>query len=138
FAGDAVLAVWPAAEDAGLRPAARQAAQAALEVQRDLNNLELAPGVRLSLRICLGAGDLSTALVGGKQGFWQLVGWGPPLDQIREARELAAVGKVHPSTDARAHLHAGAEGEPLPGVGAPPRRPAAGPPAPRHSPGPPA
>src|SRR5437763_1087777 len=130
FAGDAVLAVWPAAEDAGLRSAARQAAQAALEVQRDLNNLELAPGVRLSLRICLGAGDLSTALVGGKQGFWQLVAWGPPLEQIREAGKLAEVGKVYLSEEARAHLDARAEVDPLPGGGAFVRRLAFVPPSP--------
>ncbi len=103
FAGDAVLAIWPATRT-GLADAIRQATHAALEIQRDLNNLELAKGVRLSLRICIGAGELHTALVGGVQQFWQLIAYGPPLDQIREAGDLAQIGKVFLSREANEHL----------------------------------
>ncbi len=122
FAGDAVLAIWPAPAGDDLGPAVRQATQAALEIQRDLNNLELAPGVRLSLRICIGAGELATALVGGRQGFWQLIAYGPPLDQIRDAGDTIRIGGVYLSPEAAALLGPGAEVERVPGGGAFARR----------------
>ncbi|MBA4192186.1 MAG: hypothetical protein C0467_29775 [Planctomycetaceae bacterium] len=104
FAGDAVVAVWPMTDDGSLTPAVRQATQVSLELQQSLNNLELAPGVRLAMRICIGVGELSTALVGGRQGFWQLVASGEPLDQIRDAGSLARIGEVIISREVHALL----------------------------------
>lgn len=122
FAGDAVMAVWPADDSEGLGLSVQQATQAAIEVQEILNNMELAEGIRLSLRICIGAGELSTALVGGSQGFWQLVAYGPPMDQIRAAGDSVRIGDVYLSQAAREHLDAGASFEPLPDGGAVVRR----------------
>ncbi|HEY1067179.1 MAG TPA: adenylate/guanylate cyclase domain-containing protein, partial [Pirellulales bacterium] len=108
FAGDAVMAVWHAEDESAIKAAVRQAAQAAIEIQRDLNNMELAAGVRLSLRICLGAGELSMALVGGRQGFHQLIAYGPPLDQIRAAGDALRIGEVYLSREAKNYLGGGA------------------------------
>jgi predicted ATPase/class 3 adenylate cyclase len=117
FAGDAVLAIWPADGAEGFAAPVRQATQAALEVQRKLNNLELTNGITLSLRICIGAGELHTAIVGGRQEFWQLVAYGTPLQQIRSASDVARVGEVYLSREACEHL-AGATIDPQPGGGA--------------------
>jgi class 3 adenylate cyclase/tetratricopeptide (TPR) repeat protein len=130
FAGDAVMAVWPADDSEGLGPPVQQATQSAIEIQEILNNMELAEGIRLSLRICIGAGELSTALVGGTQGYWQLVAYGPPMDQIRAAGDSVRIGEVYLSHAARRHLGAGASLEPLPDGGAVVRRLGAIPPRP--------
>ena len=130
FAGDAVMAVWPAEQSGGLGPSVEQATQAAIEIQQILNNMELAEGIRLSLRICIGAGELSTALVGGSQGFWQLVAYGPPMDQIRAAGDAIRIGEVYLSREACEHLGTGASLEPLPDGAAFVRRLGAVPPRP--------
>src|ERR671937_567337 len=70
FAGDALLACWPAGDDpaAGLRVAARRAARCALAMNTTLQRYAKAEGLRLRLRIGVGAGDVALLDVGGVYG----------------------------------------------------------------------
>src|SRR5919201_2340349 len=70
FAGDALLACWPAGDDpaAGLRVAARRAARCALAMHTTLQRYAQAEGLRLRLRIGVGAGDVALLDVGGVYG----------------------------------------------------------------------
>ncbi|MCH7790262.1 MAG: AMP-binding protein, partial [Acidobacteria bacterium] len=64
FAGDALLAIWDA-RDEDLETATRRALQCGAEVKEKLNDRQVLDGVRLSLKIYIGAGDTMVAHVGG-------------------------------------------------------------------------
>jgi class 3 adenylate cyclase/tetratricopeptide (TPR) repeat protein len=114
FAGDAILGVWPATEE-DLGTAVVRATQASMDVQKLLHEYEVVPGVKLSLRMSIGAGEVLVAPVGGVDDFWQLVVVGSPLDQLRHADKLARVGEVALSAEAWALAGERIEGERLPG-----------------------
>ncbi len=67
FAGDALLALWPASAES-LQGAVQRAAQCGLAAQATLHAYEVAAGVRLSLRIGIAAGEVQVLLVGGVAG----------------------------------------------------------------------
>ena len=113
FAGDALLACWPAT-DAPLVTAARHAAQCALAVQAKLDNYEVAEGLRLSLRVGIGAGDVMAASVGGLGGRWTFLVAGAPLVQMSLAEHLARPGDVVLASEAWALLREHAVGDRLP------------------------
>jgi class 3 adenylate cyclase len=62
FAGDGLLAVWPAT-DGDLAAATRQAAQCALAVGSALSDYEVVGGHRLSLRMGVGAIDARASML---------------------------------------------------------------------------
>ncbi len=122
FAGDALLAIWPAeaetaAVDKPVSAVSRRAAACALAIQagRAVGSLDPAGGDRLTLRIGLGVGEVTAAYLGGVDGHWELLIAGPPLAQIAAAEPLAAPGEVVLSPEAWALIAADAEGLPLPG-----------------------
>src|SRR5687767_10981399 len=60
FAGDAVLALWPTTvTDEDLATLTRRVAQCGLAVQERLNDYQVAEDVRLSLKLAIGAGNVS-------------------------------------------------------------------------------
>ena len=99
FAGDALLAIWPA-HDEDLATVTRRASQCALHVKRDLNDHEVAEGVRLSLKVNVGCGDLLAAYVGGQREQMRYLVAGAPLLQIRSMADLARPGDVVVSEEA--------------------------------------
>ncbi|MCE9609944.1 MAG: AAA family ATPase [Chthoniobacter sp.] len=93
FAGDALVAVWPAAPDT-LAAAAQRAAQCALALQRQMPVRNPADGVALSMRVSLGAGTVQHMLLGGPGQRWAARLAGPALTDAREAIAQAEPGDV--------------------------------------------
>ena len=98
FAGDALLAVW-LAEDS-LPTATLQAAQCGLAVQAKLHNYATAEGVSLSMRLGIGAGEVSVVHVGGVFERWEFVLGGAPIVQVSLAEGHAQPGEVILSPEA--------------------------------------
>ncbi len=108
FAGDGLLALWPVMPPAGdgergdrpLRSAIYAAAECGLAVQKALHHYRVAEGVRLSLRVGLGAGDVFTTYLGGMHGRWEFLIAGEPLIQVSLAEQQAQPGDVVLSPEA--------------------------------------
>jgi class 3 adenylate cyclase/tetratricopeptide (TPR) repeat protein len=98
FAGDALLAIWPADDDDSGVTA--WAARCGLAMQQSLHGREFAAGAQLSVRIAVGSGQLSVAHLGGVRGRWELVVGGPAVVQACAAEQLARPGDVVFSPDA--------------------------------------
>ncbi|HMA38211.1 MAG TPA: adenylate/guanylate cyclase domain-containing protein [Chloroflexia bacterium] len=118
FAGDALLALWPAEATGGAAPdlpaATLRAAQCALAVQTALQDYT-AGGTRLALRIGIGAGTVLAAQLGGVGGRWELLLAGAPLVQISDAERQAQPGEVVLAAPAWALLAGLATGQERPG-----------------------
>jgi class 3 adenylate cyclase/tetratricopeptide (TPR) repeat protein len=101
FAGDGLLAVWPATgEDPDVALATCRAGRCALAVQSVLHGYQTLDGLRLSLRIGVGAGEVLGLHVGGVGGRWQLLLSGAPLVQGGLAEQQAARGEVVVASEA--------------------------------------
>ncbi|MGC5324667.1 adenylate/guanylate cyclase domain-containing protein [Brevibacillus sp. SYSU BS000544] len=95
FAGDALLAVWKGNHPIeGPELFIKRAAKCALLLQEDLNNREIIPNLRLSLRMLIGAGDYKISYVGGVNDCWELILTGETIDQINAFGPYAQLGKV--------------------------------------------
>ncbi|MGH2593828.1 MAG: adenylate/guanylate cyclase domain-containing protein, partial [Anaerolineae bacterium] len=99
FAGDALLALWPAANEA-LSVVAHRAAQCGLVVQKTLHNYEVAEDVRLSLRVGIGAGEVFTVHIGGVNDRWEFLVAGAPLVQLKTVKQQARPGDAVLSPEA--------------------------------------
>jgi len=116
FAGDALLALWPADED--LPAVTAQAASCGLAMQRVLHAGELAAGTRLGVRIGIGAGLVSAAHLGGVLGRWEFVVGGPAIAQTCSVEQLARPGDVVLSPEALDQVRDVCAGEQVPvGIG---------------------
>src|SRR4029453_9127541 len=114
FAGDGLLAVWPAT-DGDLAAATRQAGRCALAVGSALNDYEAIGGHRLSLRMGVGAGEVVALNVGGVAGSWRLLLSGAPVIQTSLAEQQATRGEVVLSPEAWMLAGPEAAGDALPG-----------------------
>src|ERR1051326_8054627 len=65
-----------------LAEATQRAAQCGLAVQQALHKYEALPGVRLSLRIGIGAGEVYATHLGGAHGRWEFMVAGTPLAEM--------------------------------------------------------
>ena len=116
FAGDGLLAVWPATgEDEDLARRRAGAGRCALAVQAALHGYQTLDGLRLSLRIGVGAGEVMGLRVGGVGGRWQLLLSGAPLVQGGLAEQQAARGEVVLSPEAWELAQHGCTGQRLAG-----------------------
>ena len=117
FAGDALLALWPAAGAGaahaatanargglatgsghlpaalGLTGAVLRATECAQAVQSRLH-AHVAAGQRLSLRVAVGAGEIVLAHVGGVAGRWEFIAAGQPLVELAVALPQANPGEI--------------------------------------------
>ncbi len=91
FAGDGLFALWPADGDA-LATATQSAAQGALALQSTLSG-HADDGVRLSMRVGVGAGSL-TGLCVGEPEHMEFVVVGAPVTAACAAERLAQPGEV--------------------------------------------
>jgi len=115
FAGDALLALWPAAGFASLPAATLRAAQCGLAVQDALHDYEAAEDIRLSLHLGVGAGEVFTEHIGGVLGRWVLLVAGEPVVQVSSAKQQARPGQVALSPEAWALVQTRCTGRPLAG-----------------------
>jgi ABC-type oligopeptide transport system substrate-binding subunit/class 3 adenylate cyclase len=119
FAGDALIALWPTEGggegdgDEDLATVTRRAAQCSLVVQQHLHAYEAMDGVYLSLRLALGAGEVTVIHLGGVFGRWDFVVTGEPFTQAWEAEHLAQPGDIVLSAQAWALLQETATGQPV-------------------------
>lgn len=105
FAGDALLALWPAGGvDADLTVATQRAAQCGLMAQRRLHAFQASDDIRLFLKISVGVGDLRVVHVGGGRDRWEFFLAGKPIEQVGQAAHHAHQGEVVLSADAQAAL----------------------------------
>ena len=93
FAGDALLAVWPAT-DGKLSETAQAAAQCGLEAQKTLRDRKTKDGDVLSLRIGIGTGLIATASVGGVFNRWEFLVCGKAIVEATDAASAAERGDV--------------------------------------------
>jgi class 3 adenylate cyclase/tetratricopeptide (TPR) repeat protein len=114
FAGDGLLAAWPAIDE-DLAVSTRWAGQAAVAVGVALHDYDAGNGVRLSLRLGVGAGEVTALHVGGVGGRWQLLLSGAPLLQVSLAEQRAAPGEAVLSSQAWELVRDACTGQLLPG-----------------------
>ncbi|MDQ5850796.1 MAG: AAA family ATPase, partial [Chloroflexota bacterium] len=116
LAGDALLALWPAA-NSDLSAATRRAAQCAVAVQAAFHHAEPAEHVRLSLHIGIGAGEVVVVHLGGVYGRADFLLVDEALVQLRAAEGQAQPGEVVLSPEAWTLIQEHVMGAPLPGGG---------------------
>ena len=94
FVGDALIVLFQPprrndadeeeeASDVEVATALHRATQCALQIQRELHNYALADDVRLSVKLGLGAGQITIVHVGGVYQRLEYIVTGPPLVQAR-------------------------------------------------------
>lgn len=92
FAGDALLALWPA--PAGdLRVATHRAAACALAIQELLYHYDAGHGTRLSLRVSIAQGRVRGAYLRAASD-WYFVFGGAPIDAAARVQQHAGAGDV--------------------------------------------
>ncbi len=113
FAGDALLAVWRAGDEAALASCVHAAANCALAARTALRGFALDGGGTLALRLGLGAGEVDAATIGGIFGRWEYVVYGPALNEATRAAAQAEPDHVTAGPHAWEYLRghfAGTEG----------------------------
>jgi class 3 adenylate cyclase/tetratricopeptide (TPR) repeat protein len=94
FAGDAILAVWPAVDETQLESAAVQAANCALRLQARLRDYQSDDGTSLTMKIGVGAGEFCVMHLGGEFERREFLVTGPAFEQSFAAVEDAQPGQV--------------------------------------------
>ena len=113
FAGDAVLAIWPAEADQALSGAVARAGECALATQKKLTGYKAKTGHSLSLKIGVGAGDLQVLQVGGLFNRWEILLVGRPLRELGSTDQYARRGDTVLTPFAWETIAANADGEVL-------------------------
>ncbi|MBO9539124.1 AAA family ATPase [bacterium] len=91
FAGDALLAIWPRERaDDDLSPLVHRALQCGLDLQGLQGDVRLRKVAPLTLRVAVGAGEVTLSDLGGAFDRWELLVTGPAI---------TAIGKVAPDVD---------------------------------------
>ena len=104
FAGDAVLAVWPASDELDERETARCATQCGLSLQRTLANYRSNGGTELAMKIGVGTGDFTCMHLGGEFHRWEVLITGLAFVQSFSALEHAKAGQVVVSLQCWTHV----------------------------------
>ncbi len=131
FAGDALLAIWPAEDELQgqkssvgasvreeLAAVTLRAAQCALAINARMTSLyRLIAGAQLTLRIGVAAGDLATVRIGGVYGRWEFLVSGTPLAAVAAAEHLAQPSEVVLTPDAWEMIRDACAGTPILGAG---------------------
>ena len=86
FVGDAIMVIWPPDGSPNfLKTACRRACQCAMDIQRQLNDLEIIEGKKLSVKIGLGVGQCHILFVGGLFGRCEYLCVGECMRQACES-----------------------------------------------------
>ncbi len=120
FAGDALLALWPIhpnqtselPEDLGT--ATHRAVQCASAIQKQLQGYRPGVGIRLSLKLSIGTGQILAMHLGGILQRWEFLVTGKPLTQVSIAGKYALTGDVVLAHEAWALVQRDCNGHMLP------------------------
>ena len=86
FVGDAIMVIWPPDGSPNfLKNACKRACQCAMDIQRQLNDLEIIEGKKLSVKIGLGVGQCHILFVGGLFGRCEYLCVGECMRQACES-----------------------------------------------------
>jgi class 3 adenylate cyclase/tetratricopeptide (TPR) repeat protein len=110
--GDALIPVWPAV-DGDVADATLRAAICASRLAAELGELEVEEGLRLSIKIGLGAGAMTELHLGGRDGRWLYMIAGDAVGQLTRLGPRMRTGEVVASPEAWAYLRHEVEGRPL-------------------------
>ncbi len=95
FAGDALVAVWPADMAAEpLETVCLRASQCALAIQATRWQSPIAAGDALSLRVGVGAGEVMLARIGGLKNRWEILFAGDAVEQLAAVLPMGDPGDV--------------------------------------------
>jgi|GEM_PF-2509420 len=111
FAGDAVIAIWPADSDSDLRRCVYDAASCAQRAQHELGGWEAHPGHVLNLRIGVGAGSCTLISLGDDTQRWGWVAAGEAMLEVGNAERSAEPGQTILSATAAGLLGEAASGD---------------------------
>ena len=112
FAGDALLAIWPADEKTGgLRAAVLQATACALEAHNTLRGYQTAEGNPLVIRTGIAAGTVQAVHLGGMFERWEMLVVGEAINQVSVTMQQAAPGTIVLSQTAQELLGKEARGK---------------------------
>ena len=111
FPGDAILAFWSDERKTDeVATLVQRSARCALALQEAMSRLPAIEGIRINLRVAIGAGPCHASLVGGVNGRWSALVRGDALAQLAAALETARSGEVVLSPEAHALVRTSAEG----------------------------
>ena len=86
FVGDAIMVIWPPDGSPNfLKNACKRACQCAMDIQKQLNDLEIIEGKRLSVKIGIGVGQCHILFVGGLFGRCEYLCVGECMRQACES-----------------------------------------------------
>ncbi|MDQ3004071.1 MAG: adenylate/guanylate cyclase domain-containing protein, partial [Chloroflexota bacterium] len=112
FAGDALLAIWPAdAQRGGLRSAVLQSAACALEAHNTLRGYQTAEGNPLVIRTGITAGGVQAVHLGGMFQRWEMLVAGEAISEVSVTMQQAAPGTIVLSQTAQELLGKEARGK---------------------------
>ena len=97
FAGDAMIVLWPPPQhntEEELTTLCRQAIQSSLDIQSKLHEIRLVDGIKLSVKIGFGVGQVTILHVGGVFSRAEYLAAGDPLTEAFECEHLATSGGV--------------------------------------------
>ncbi len=113
FAGDALVALWPGEDEAEVAAQVECVAHCSLAMQERLHNYEVAEGLRLKMKLAIGAGEVLSEHLGGMFDRWELLIAGQPLAQVGVANGRAEPGDIVVSAEAWRLIADHADGRPL-------------------------
>ena len=108
FSGDGLLALWGADPQSrsGMGEAVHAVALCAARLRRELHAFEPLRGIEVKARMCIAAGEVQVATLGGVYGRWELLPAGEPIAELRGAAGLARRGDVLVTEEAWKSLRA--------------------------------
>lgn len=119
FTGDGIIALWTAHDGETLATAVLRACVCGLAIQQGMAFYAQAENLNLALRICIGAGEVLFASVGGILGRWELLVAGNLiLQQVSTTVKWTEPGEVVLSSEAWDLVHSRCNGQLLAAGGA--------------------
>ena len=103
FAGDAIIVLWPPSPE-DITSKVRRAAQCAVDISDKLQEAVMAEGVRLSVKVGIGVGNITILNVGGLLNRLEYLAIGNPLAQAFHAEHQATKREVVASPEAWKHI----------------------------------
>lgn len=117
FAGDALIAIWPASDAHPLTVQLDRALVCALDIRDRLGDVVVAEQFRMRVKLVAAAGQVWMERLGGVFNRWELLIAGDALQQIGVAADYVEAGDVIVTGPTRTHLNGRIQGQEAPAGG---------------------